>query len=658
MEDKSQMNTPITLLTVMDLFTSPDSYEIPCYQRGYDWGETEIQTLIDDVRYAKGTYYLGNLIVKKSKDGEGRYEVIDGQQRLITLQLIAACVEQNPCKLFVSFEIRDSCNSFLESLCKHDKVCQPEDKLSRILYDRYQDIKQINLNYKEFLTKMENIKLLRVEVPENTDLNRYFEIMNSRGIQLEDHEIVKARLLSFMESGQDFFGKIWDAISDMNGYVLLNLKHLVPDVFYFLSERVEGTNVFQIKKRFEKEILGGNGKSEEKKDVNLEDVLDGVALKNLPDSDSDFVEERREHRFDSVIPFPDFLMIALRIIQKEDIVLDARQLLPKFDDLLKSIPDDGKESFAQDFIWKLLRLRFYFDSFIIKYDDRKNQGTRYEKKGWFIQAFAFQSDKIYFVAPPFVEEQKIKALEILESMFDVSYPASRYKAWLYGALQWLFLKSENCDVFSSDVISGFAMYMENMATAFLFQRYLSSGPKDLSEIADEDESFLLQHSEQPVCWDNLDQGIGVETFVFNYLDYLLWMDFERNKDDFLRTYGFGIMDSEASSFFENYRFTIRTSVEHYFARNLEEDTPLKLLDKFGNLSLLRRDTNSTLGKMNPEDKNRRYSYVEGQGIKYQSIKQVLMSATYAGEEEWKETGIEQHEEQMIAVFQRKMDSHE
>ena len=36
-------------------------------------------------------------------------------------------------------------------------------------------------------------------MPENTDLNRYFEIMNTRGEQLEQHDILKATLMSYLK---------------------------------------------------------------------------------------------------------------------------------------------------------------------------------------------------------------------------------------------------------------------------------------------------------------------------------------------------------------------------------------------------------------------------------------------------------------------------
>ena len=57
-----------------------------------------------------------------------------------------------------------------------------------------------NLNdFDNFITGLKKVRLLRVEVPHDTDLNHYFEIMNSRGEQLEKHEIIKAHCMSVLQ---------------------------------------------------------------------------------------------------------------------------------------------------------------------------------------------------------------------------------------------------------------------------------------------------------------------------------------------------------------------------------------------------------------------------------------------------------------------------
>jgi len=74
-------------------------FRIPDYQRAYVWGKDEISELIDDVNYAsehnpEGQYFLGSMVLRKATrttDGVSfeEYELLDGQQRLTTLDISA-----------------------------------------------------------------------------------------------------------------------------------------------------------------------------------------------------------------------------------------------------------------------------------------------------------------------------------------------------------------------------------------------------------------------------------------------------------------------------------------------------------------------------------------------------------------------------------------
>lgn len=64
-------------------------------------------------------------------------------------------------------------------------------------------------------------------MPEDTDLNHYFEIMNNRGEQLEKHEILKSKFLEILneleveerELALSVFNLIWEACSNMEKYI-------------------------------------------------------------------------------------------------------------------------------------------------------------------------------------------------------------------------------------------------------------------------------------------------------------------------------------------------------------------------------------------------------------------------------------------------------
>ena len=87
----------VTELTIKNLFNGTDHYLIPPYQRNYAWREPEISQLIQDIidssKLSDKQYYIGTLVTYHRNDG--KYEVIDGQQRLTTLSLLMMVLLRN-----------------------------------------------------------------------------------------------------------------------------------------------------------------------------------------------------------------------------------------------------------------------------------------------------------------------------------------------------------------------------------------------------------------------------------------------------------------------------------------------------------------------------------------------------------------------------------
>ena len=67
----------------------------------------------------------------------------------------------------------------------------------------------------------DRVQLVLTLVPANTDLNKLFEVINNRGVQLQHHEILKARLLALLPDSaeREAYGQMWDACSFMGAYV-------------------------------------------------------------------------------------------------------------------------------------------------------------------------------------------------------------------------------------------------------------------------------------------------------------------------------------------------------------------------------------------------------------------------------------------------------
>lgn len=114
------MNRKITLETKLVGDIKGDFY-VPSYQRGYRWGVSEVERLLDDIYSTEGksNYCLQPVVVKKNGN---RYELIDGQQRLTTIYLIYRFMNEESSgfidepRFTLSYATREKSEDFLKSI--------------------------------------------------------------------------------------------------------------------------------------------------------------------------------------------------------------------------------------------------------------------------------------------------------------------------------------------------------------------------------------------------------------------------------------------------------------------------------------------------------------------------------------------------------------
>lgn len=79
------------------------AFEVPDYQRGYEWEQRQWEDLwldIDRINTHVEQHYLGNIILLEVEPGS-LYEIVDGQQRMVTISLVMMAIRDAP-------EIKDS----------------------------------------------------------------------------------------------------------------------------------------------------------------------------------------------------------------------------------------------------------------------------------------------------------------------------------------------------------------------------------------------------------------------------------------------------------------------------------------------------------------------------------------------------------------------
>lgn len=611
------------------LFDKEVHYVIPRYQRAYAWEDKEIVQLIDDINDSTGDYYIGSLVVAKVKDKEEIYEVVDGQQRLTTLYLLLHYLVsrgdlEGEVGKTLSFDCRPNSNYTLthiqDLLSKEKPFADEEDRLEQSILNGLKAIDQKfttgdAIDVDAFIERLMSVILYRIEVPEHTDLNRYFEIMNTRGEQLEQHDILKAQLMRYLSNRreQEFFSRVWNACSDMTGYVQMHLA------------------------KEEREKIFGSGWNDEPSEDwdDYEGCLDmeqggdhKVLIKSIikPSfevevSDGKLEDDKTKIRFESIIGFPHFLLHVLRVflsvesisMDEEKVLgslLDDKCLLNDFNEVIsygrmegKRIKDN-KGEFARRFIVFLLRSRFLFDQFIIKResigDDQdgrwslkelRTSGAGSAKKPYYADtSLRYKSEWEKTYAP------RNKECLMIQSALRVSYTSPKVMHWITRLLEWLF---------DEETV--------------------------LPKLTDEAERIAAEAVQEGFL-DEGDHELGVQTphIVFNYLDYLLWKEGKEKYKDFV--------------------FEFRNSVEHWYPQHPSEGTfeVWDGIDTFGNLCIISRSVNSKFSNLSPESKMKSYKKMVQKG----SLKLRIMGDIIEGSssETWRLSECAKHEEEMISLL--------
>ena len=617
------MKETIEYLSTKKLLGSEDKYIIPRYQRNYAWENRQISQLIHDVAdyvESSSAYYIGTLVVHETSNTNGDvFEIIDGQQRFTTLTLLLCLLKNEYTRIVdtswyksmnLQFQSRKESSLILNQLFLEGNV-DNEKYNSNNITSGYSDVrialkkilKDKNLDIQDFCKYLfDNVKILRVTVPYDTDLNHYFEIMNTRGVQLEKHEILKAAFLEVLDPDERYIAnKVWESCANMERYVQYGFT---PDE----RDRIFGQDWNTlVSKEMLFAIRPNKTECESEQSLSIEELLRRPTNQNNQTNDKEY--NKAQQRFNTIINFSNFLLHVLRIQTKQDIRLDDKRLLESFSQI-KNGEKKYDKGFVEQFIYNLLKIKYLYDRYVIKREilggtdkwsleqlvlyDRKKSQVQY------IDSFGDDND----------DNKDNREAIMLLSMFHVSTPTLNYKHWLCAVLKWLFEKTEVKPI-------EYIQYLQNLAKAFLFDRYLARDRSEFYNIIFTNNG--LSHNTD-IDWTLLDKGTDVENFIFNYLDYLLWKNYNTPDKKYFVVEGKTI----EYAIIKDFEYTFRSSVEHYYPQHPIDDN-LNIrgtcwLNDFGNLCLISGSKNSRLSNYMPSAKKDHYST----SPTIDSIKQLLM----------------------------------
>ena len=587
-----------------------DTYAIPLYQRNFAWTYDEIEQLLNDVADAvqenRDNYYIGTLVVNKEND---IFKIIDGQQRTTALNLIALALKHEfgfdrLKAVNLTFPARKKSNKNIQDLFSKKKILEgDENELTRGYGHARDALKKVleerQLNPQSFVGYLfEKVIIFRSILPEDLDLNLYFERFNSRGEQLEAHEILKAQMMAKFGEDQEMaqkFARIWDACAEFDKPVASQFKMRRKRADDFQErERIFGWHFTN----YSFHNIYNDIDFHQNERRKLSDILGKKINEKNIEVEKDFGD------YTTIIDFPTFLLHVLAIAEgkkTDEIQLDDKKLLALFD-----IKNKDK-TWVIEFSEFLLRIKHIFDNYIVRNSNMDSSSRN--KDEWFLQKGTYyeyqpngKSKEHYIVEERFTnntfsDSEINQNIILLQSMFAVTFTANRDSRWLYEILQFLFNHIEELN--QTEFASLFKDFLEKMAVRYAEERLFT-----------EDKS-IKKYGAIPV-------------YAFNFVDYVLWKNREELKKDY---------DIE----FKDFKFAYRRSVEHWYPQNPnghdgESQLPAEFLHSFGNLCIITDSQNSRFGNSYPEAKLKQW---EKEDIFHrQSLKLQMMAEITSKKNRW------------------------
>lgn len=271
-------------------------YYIPRNQRRYVWNVQNWMDLYDDVELVvdgiSKSHFIGSIVLKDEGKDEGlqKYTVIDGQQRILTLTIFLTSI------MFMLKKqgMLDDFNGTLKYLVAKDikakdrEIVFPEYHLSlpkivnTLKNSRQEDLSKCSITsfanqctiskvkdkaiinaFKFFSGKLQNLekeKLLAtrdaligigyVNIISSTEEDSYtiFEILNARGLDLEDHELLKNYIMRYLQpiERRDDAKRIWEEIeNNLSGSTNDFLRHYALHKYNYNNDKKQSISVYK-----------------------------------------------------------------------------------------------------------------------------------------------------------------------------------------------------------------------------------------------------------------------------------------------------------------------------------------------------------------------------------------------------------------------------
>jgi hypothetical protein len=258
---------------------------VPVYQRSYAWEDEHVQDLLNDITEAisssENEYFLGSIVTTNNKSP--RAEVVDGQQRLATATILLAAIRDHfynskdferantissdllskkdlkTLTLIPKLKLNDVDHDFfanrillppidagksiIESKPSHHRIARAAklaaDHIERIA--KAKDATERLTDLVEYLT--DSVKVIWVQVPDDTNAFMVFETLNDRGLTLAITDLLKNHLFGLASHRLGEVQRAWISMTstleavDEDDVVLTFIRHYWSSSYGFVREK-------------------------------------------------------------------------------------------------------------------------------------------------------------------------------------------------------------------------------------------------------------------------------------------------------------------------------------------------------------------------------------------------------------------------------------
>ncbi len=242
--------------TINDVLFSNMKFRIPRYQRPYAWEEDQVSEFWNDLVGDNQPFFIGSLILNyETLKDTGYIEIIDGQQRLLTITILAAVLRDlaqdiDPAtaeryqRQDIAIEDReghqdfrilpgDSTRQFFKQYiqCQGNDISQAHARTKeelriqrnyQFLYKKVKEgIERFHSNDRkirylnDIRKRVSDLIVIRIQIENEEDAYEIFETTNARGVDLSVSDLIKNLIFKKIpaKNDRDFAKDVWQEIT-------------------------------------------------------------------------------------------------------------------------------------------------------------------------------------------------------------------------------------------------------------------------------------------------------------------------------------------------------------------------------------------------------------------------------------------------------------